>query len=98
MILATVKPNGQKVYFDAKTGNQYKPGRETGKREGRIPNDVIRFLSPKIEDRVAQGSMGKTPASTPTKNNLELKRRLENRISVWSMIWNWFKSLFNGRK
>lgn len=95
MILATTKPDGKKVYFDARTGSPYQPGREKGRRLGHIPDDVIRFLAPRIEV--------KTPVIKPIVSRImtaEKKKhdQLFRKVSFWQWLLQRLKSLLNGRK
>lgn len=96
MIVASIKPDGKKVYFDALTGNRYFPARETGRHEGRIPNDVIRFLTPKIESQrsLAVGN----PITPNVKKDSKLRIVPPEKHSWWSRFCNWFKSFIDGRK
>lgn len=99
MILASREKNGKVKYFDARTGMQYKPGRENGRHLGRIPDDVMRFLSPKVTDILnSQINHRDDP-----KLNLPNPERYDElgfpkRPSWLSMFLSWLKSLINGRK
>lgn len=101
MILATRKPDGTVQYFDVKTGMEYKPIRETGKYQRLIPDDVMRFLSPKIESK--QGFDKSIPVSP--QHVVEKTVRPKHVVvcnspnkSWFSRILQWLKSLIDGRK
>jgi hypothetical protein len=96
MILATRQPNGKVKYFDANSGKEYKPGRETGRHEGRIPDEVIGFLSSKIE-RITGITRRPEPA---TNSDSQFKTPLRivppEKPSWLSLLIAWIKSLFDG--
>ena len=98
MIVKTRDLNGKDKYFNAFTGKEVRLQREPGRFERQLPDYVLRFIWPRIE--LKQGFV----KSKSIKDLGIFRKKLESVIassrkkSLWSLLIQWFKSLFNGKR
>lgn len=99
MIVKTIDLSGRVKYFGAATGKEVKLQREVGRYQRKIPDDVMRFLQPKITDMInSQINKSDDPVKNLKNKSIYDSNGNKKYPSLFSRIWQWLKSILNGSK
>ena len=102
MIVKTIDLAGRVKYFQTATGKEVRLQREVGRHQRHIPDDVMRFLSPKIENLTGNNKSITDSVKEVDFSKSRFKVNYRNvpteKPSLLFRFWQWLKSIFNGSK